>query len=133
MSKLALGLLVLGIAATPFVEKDVPVAKPVLAYDTTGSITPLANSQIVYVVRSTNGATCRVVSENKGLIKPDSACAQVHEGLENVTNRVAGDQGNDLLKDASGKTIMVLGPSDGFAFEAVKEDGTQISFSLSDV
>ena len=137
MSKLALGLLVTGIAAMPFVDKGDKTERMALAYAETAMDAPSNQTQMIYVVTSSAGATCHMASaldlKNEVIVTPDRSCAQVHEGLDRVTRWTVGEKGNDALKDASGATIMVVGPSDGFAYEAVSDDGTQISFSLSEV
>jgi hypothetical protein len=137
MSKLALGLVVAGIAAMPFVDKGDKSDMPNLAYAETFDAAPLNSNQTVYVVASQGGAMCKIVNQldqhNDVVVKADNNCAAVHDGLERVTSWVSGTRGNDMLKDASGKTILVVGPSDGFAFEAVSYSGAQISFALSGV
>jgi hypothetical protein len=137
LSKLALGLLVAGIAAMPFVDKTDATSQPVLAYGDDIAQTQHSPKQIAYIVTSHLGLSCRIVGElgqvEIAVVKPDPSCATVMAGLENVSRWTAGASGFDLLQDASGKTILVIGPSDGFAYEATTEDGTQLSFALSDV
>jgi hypothetical protein len=137
MSKLALGLLVAGIAAMPFVDKTDATPQPVLAYGDTAAAQQSQSNQVVYVVTSNLGSSCKIVSEgNQGevaLVKPEGDCASVMEGLEQVTRWRASARGFDQLQNASGKTILVVGPSDGFAYEATTDDGKHLSFALSGV
>ncbi len=137
MSKVAVGLLVAGIAAMPFVDRgDVP-QKATVSYAERDVAAPAKTNQTVYVVSSSTGSSCRIVSEidasNSVIVKPERTCANVYDGLDRVAKWTADGRGNDALKDASGRTILVVGPSDGFAYEAVTNNGMQISFALSDV
>ncbi|MGL4489293.1 MAG: hypothetical protein ACRCU5_07605 [Rhizobiaceae bacterium] len=137
MSKLAIALLVIGVAAMPFVDTEEKAAALPVAYGGTAAAAPLVERQTVYIVKSSTGSSCQMVSAKEDsktmIVRPDVDCAKVASGLERVTKWVAGENGHDLLVDASGAVVMVLGPSDGFAYEAVTNDGAQISFALSGV
>jgi hypothetical protein len=137
MSKLAVGLLVAGILATIVSSRGEKPDQDVLAYGEAYVAVPQAESSLVYTVTSSSGASCRIVSESNGNnrvgVKPNEECADVFSGLDRVTQWTKGERGQDVLKDASGNAILVVGPSDGFAYEAVSADGAQISFALSEV
>lgn len=137
MIKVALGLLAVGIAAMPFVDKDAEHEKVALAYSEDAVNAAADMNTKVYSVASQTGAECRIVStdapQNQQAVQSESACADVYVGLDRVTHWSPAENGDAVLKDRSGNTIMRVEPSDGFAFEAVTADGAQITFALNDV
>ncbi len=137
MIKVALGLLAVGIAAMPFVDKGVTPDRIPVAYQEGTHEIAINPNLTVYSVTSQTGAACQMThilnQTEQQAVQAESACADVYAGLDRVTDWIAADNGDVVLKDATGKTILRVEASDGFAFEALTADGAQISFALSGV
>lgn len=50
-------------------------------------------------------------------LKLDDDCTEVYTDLKNAVSWLDRDDGSAAIVDASGKEVLVLGPSDGFAYE----------------
>jgi Protease inhibitor Inh len=137
MIKVALGLLAVGIAAMPFVDKGATPEKTAVAYQEVAGEGAADPNQTVYSVTSQTGAACHITRKSdqtgKQAVKAESACADVYAGLERVTDWIEADDGEVALKDATGNMILRVGASDGFAYEALTANGAQITFALGEV
>lgn len=135
MIRFALVMLVTGITASAFVGNDKISIKPVLAYDDGQTSGAIDDGRLVYQVVSASGFACTITSI-VGLggairVEPEKACDGVVDGLGTVSQWISGERGNFLLKNADGEIVLMIQPSDGFAYEATSDENVQISLQIA--
>ena len=135
MIKTIVGLAFAGIALTPFAEKGTAPAE-LPGVDMTETSAMSSDNRLVYYAAAQSGAHCRILVDLTGLgsgkAKPEADCAGVFPGLETVAQWSPTGEDTVRLNDAAGLTVLELGASDGFAYEAVSSDAAQVTFSEID-
>jgi hypothetical protein len=128
------GLALAGIALTPYAEKaKLPVPAHQSDVDTINTSSMKSANQLVYDAAAPSGAHCRIIvntgQAGKPFAHPEADCAEVYPGLETVS--VWSQQVDDIVRlgDQSGMTVLELGASDGFAYEAVSPAAARITIS----
>ncbi len=134
MIKTIVGLAFAGIALTPFAEKgSAPSPLPYADVDPIQTSSMKAGSRTGYLVSAASGSSCRIVvamlGSSDAAARADASCANVYPGLETVTRWSSSSENTVNLITNTGAALLVLGPSDGFAYEAVSPAATQITFS----
>jgi hypothetical protein len=136
MVRLALVAFFAGLALMPFVSRYDGEIKGPLAYSESAQLGTIDDAT-VYVASSDSGVECRLITKpssiRSDLVQADRHCAEVFDGLERVSVWAANPDGTVHLADGAGKTVLIIGPSDGFAYEATNAGHTQISFVVSDI
>ena len=134
MIKTIVGLALAGIALTPFAEKAiVPVAAQQSDVDTINTASMKAANRLVYDAAAPSGAHCRIVVDagqaGQTFAHPEPECAKVYPGLETVFVWSTSTGETVRLGDQTGATVLELGASDGFAYEAVSPATAQLVIS----
>ncbi len=134
MIKTIFSLAIAGIALTPFAEKgSAPTPLPYAGIDPIQTSSMKTGSRTEYLASAASGKSCRIVvavlGSGDAAASADENCASVYPGLDTVA-RWSSAGGNTVnLITRSGTALLELGPSDGFAFEAVSPAAAQITFS----
>lgn len=135
MIRIALVLLVAGIGASQFLDDREKLPKGLAAYDDTQSSETEQNGRVMYRVVASSGSSCRLTSiaaaQGHVRVETEPECGAVHAGLDTVRQWTPDSQGNVLLNDADGKTVLMIQSSDGFAYEAALGEAVQISFQTT--
>jgi hypothetical protein len=134
MIKTIIGLAMAGIALTPFAEKTVsPAASQQTDVDPIKTGAMKSPARLAYQAAAPSGAKCRILVDAPGFgitaAHADAACAEVYPGLETVADWTLAGADMVRLHDAAGTTVLELGASDGFAYEAVAPLAAQITIS----
>lgn len=134
MLKTIVGLALAGIALTPFAEKAiVPVAAQQGDVDTINTSSMKPANRLVYDAAAPSGAHCRIVVDagqaGPAFAHAERDCAKVYPGLETVFVWSASTGDTVRLGDQTGATVLELGASDGFAYEAVSPATAQVIIS----
>ncbi len=134
MIKTIVGLVLAGIALTPFAEKAiVPVVAQQSDVDTINTSSMNLANRLVYDAAAPSGAHCRIVVDagqaGQAFAHPEQECAKVYPGLETVFIWSTSTDATVRLGDQTGLTVLELGASDGFAYEAVSPATAQVIIS----
>jgi hypothetical protein len=118
------GMLAGGAGYANFSEGDVPVSVSLEAPQATdGQLTYAARSpgvDAVCLIKRVAGTTPLVSA-----LELDADCSEVFEDLSKAVTWLDREDGSAAIVDKAGKELLVLGPSDGFAYET-SEPGAPI-------
>jgi hypothetical protein len=125
MIKSVFGLLVVGVALIPFTNGQRHGAH--LTNDAALPAIAQKADFVGFTVNSASGQSCTIKmlgSPSDATIKlqVEPTCEQVSAGLSQAATWINGDKGTASLMGSDGQTILSVGPSDGFAYEAIGSD-----------
>ncbi|MGB8817644.1 MAG: hypothetical protein WCC66_06950 [Rhizobiaceae bacterium] len=136
MIKTIVGLAIAGIALLPYAEKAETPWVAEFGVDPIVTSAKAAEPAIRRLKVAAMSGTCMIEIAGAGnvplQVRPEPSCASVHAGLEGA-NSWLSDGESALIADASGRTILGFGPSDGFAYESLPASGAIVTLSDIDI
>jgi hypothetical protein len=139
MIRTIVGLAVAGIALAPFADKSA-ASKPEAAQSDAPwvaeyGVDPIVTSAGVPTIRHLKVATsvgqCMLSVTDTAAIVAEPSCGHVHAGLEKASVwKVNG--ASAAIADASGRVILEVGASDGFAYEGTSAAGGVVTLTEAD-
>lgn len=140
MIKVIVGLAAAGIALAPFAEQsevrkaDAPTntAPWVAEYGVDPIVTSAGVSTIRHLKVATSDGQCMLSVTDAASVVAEPSCGHVHAGLEKASVwKVNGESA--VIADASGRVILEVGASDGFAYEGTSAAGGVVTLTEADI
>ena len=142
MIRTILGLAVAGIALAPFAEKSGAMtannpadnAPWVAEYGVDPIVTRVAAAAaaVRHLRVATPDGQCMLSVTNMADVKAEPACSNVYAGLEKANAWKANGE-FATIADASGRAILEIGASDGFAYEGTSASGGVVTLTDADI
>ncbi len=134
MIRTIFSLALAGIALTPYADTGTPpTVLPYADVDPIQTSSMKTGSRTEYLASAASGRSCRIVvavlGSGDAAASADANCAGVYPGLDTLAHWSSAGGNTVNLFTKSGTALLELGPSDGFAFEAVSPAAAQVTFS----
>jgi hypothetical protein len=140
MIKVILGLAAAGIALAPFSEQSGALTSNAPTNDAPWvaeyGVDPIVTSAGVPTIRhlkvATSDGQCMLSVTDAAAVVAEPSCGDLHAGLETATVwKVNGESA--VIADASGRVILEVGASDGFAYEGTSAAGGVVTLTDADI
>lgn len=140
MIKVIVGLAAAGMALAPFAEKaEVRQAEAtannapwVAEYGVDPIITSADAPTIRHLKVATSSGQCVLSVTNSAAVMAEPSCSNVHAGLEKAAVWTVNGEFS-AIADASGRVILEVGASDGFAYEGTSAAGGVVTLTDADI
>ena len=135
MIRTILGLAIAGIALAPFAEKSAAPkteAPWVAEYGVDPIVTSAGLREVRHLKVATADGQCMLSVTNMADVKAEPACGDVYVGLEKANVWKANGE-FATIADASGRAILEIGASDGFAYEGTSVGGGVVTLTDADI